>query len=83
MYISFFNSITETCQSDAFHCDIALCIPKRLKCDNFQHCQDGTDETLCEAGDFNSCQDAWNAGFRQTGYYVIGKQIEKFKDCYR
>lgn len=87
--IALFEFVSETCQSNAFHCDFALCIPKRLMCDNSLHCQDGTDETFCDMGDFKSCQDIWKAGYRQTGQYIIGKEIKIFffkhirkKECF-
>lgn len=55
----------------AFHCDIVRCIPLRLTCDEFQHCEDGTDEMGCSNKVFDSCQDVWEAGYRKSGYYNI------------
>ncbi|XP_053389471.1 G-protein coupled receptor GRL101-like, partial [Mercenaria mercenaria] len=64
-------SITDTCQSDvAFHCDILRCIPKRLKCDNYVDCEDGSDEDFCRKEVYSSCREWWNAGYRRNGKYI-------------
>ncbi|XP_053385660.1 uncharacterized protein LOC123537998 [Mercenaria mercenaria] len=62
----------DMCQShEAFHCDILRCIPKRLKCDNYMDCKDGSDEDFCGNEEYNSCKEWWNAGYRQNGKYLI------------
>jgi hypothetical protein len=62
----------DTCQPNlAFHCDFGRCIPLRLLCDEYQDCEDGTDETDCVNKVFDSCQDVWESGYRKSGYYNI------------
>ncbi|XP_053380018.1 G-protein coupled receptor GRL101-like [Mercenaria mercenaria] len=60
----------------AFHCDVVRCIPLRLRCDKYMDCEDGTDEEMCSEKLFMSCDQWWEAGYRNTGsYFVAGMEV--------
>ena len=65
----------------SFACDNGICLPLSNKCDDYKECSDGSDELSCDQRHFTSCLDWWQAGYRVTGEYSIGKLFVKSDHC--
>ncbi|XP_060569363.1 LDL receptor repeat-containing protein egg-1-like [Ruditapes philippinarum] len=61
----------DICKEGTFHCDLVRCIPSRLVCDTYADCKDGDDEKSCGQPRHSSCENWWNAGYRNTGIYRL------------
>lgn len=74
--VTFSYILTVYCSGDAFHCDLSRCIPSHLVCDKYSDCLDESDETDCgRLQIFQSCHQAWEAGYTKSGYYNLGLHI--------
>ena len=73
LYLCFIFHEDRCKEGEAFHCDIVKCIPLRLVCDKYRDCQDGSDEMSCKNPDFMSCEQWWEAGYRESRNYIISK----------
>lgn len=61
-----------TCNpSTAFNCGDYTCIPLEYRCDGVPDCQSGEDEINCVSPE--TCQEWWNAGYRENRIYKIRK----------
>ncbi|XP_053380174.1 uncharacterized protein LOC123556537 [Mercenaria mercenaria] len=61
------------CKEEAFHCDLVRCIPRRLVCDKYPDCKDKIDEMSCDQPRYLSCEEWWEAGYRQNGIYRLNE----------
>lgn len=43
----FLKNIYENCTSSQFACANGYCIPKEMRCDTINQCEDGSDEKNC------------------------------------
>ena len=57
----------------SFNCGDNTCNPLAYRCDGRPDCQTEEDEKNCIKP--NTCQEWWNAGYRENGMYTIRKYI--------
>ncbi|XP_053387807.1 uncharacterized protein LOC123563440 [Mercenaria mercenaria] len=63
----------ETCNSSvAFQCGDKRCIPLHLTCDMYADCEFAEDEVSCEEWKYNTCDDVFLGGIRDSGVFLIG-----------
>ena len=69
-----FSFISGSCNPmTALSCGDYTCIPLPYQCDGTPHCLSGDDEKNCMEP--TTCQEWWNAGYRQSGVYKIRKNL--------
>ena len=76
----FVSSLGSCNRSTAFNCGDYTCIPLAYRCDGVPDCQTTEDESNCVEP--TTCQEWWNAGYRENGMYKICRYLVLFSSLF-